>query len=236
MSDEFGWADQKLRDSKSDSDAVWEVMRGTGSRWEPFIKNNWDAARKVFLKKYQDSGFTIVSPEQFDGDAEASGITHKDKATIELKEVGYHSGNTSLILALHELVHWVSHPPDQGKDVTAGILLHHGLIEGLTQIVTEDILAAQKIRKSEQEIYVERVAIVNKMMDRFGFELFGKALFVGHYSELRDAFASDWGLETKTLAKLWMFADCNQRDHAIKLIEELNLAADERRKATKTRP
>ena len=222
----FYSADQKIGDSKTDSDEVWEVMKGTGSRWEPFIKHNYDTAHGAFLSKYKKHGFTIVSPARFDHDyadeKDAAGITFKGKSSIVLKEDGYHTNATSLIVALHELVHWVSHPAGQGHETTAIVLLGHDLNEGLAQVVVEDILEKQGIRKTEYKIYTDRVAIIRKMMERFGFELFGKALFYGHWSELRDEMSRVWSLSPVELKQLWTFAHANQSGEAIKCIDKLN--------------
>ncbi len=222
----FYAADQKVGDSKTDSDEVWEVMKGTGSRWEPFIKNNYQTARDAFLSKYKKHGFTIVSAAKFDHDyadeKEAAGITLKENSSIVLREDAYNSNATSLIVALHELVHWVSHPAGQGHETTSIVLLGHALNEGLTEVVVEDILEKQGIRKTQWEIYTDRVAIIRKMMETLGFELFGKALFYGHWSELRDAMVRVWALRTDELKQLWTFAHANQSGEAIRFINKLN--------------
>ena len=55
-------------------------------------------------------------------------------------------GKTKVGLALHEAVHLFSHPPGKSNTLRATVydLLGRGLIEGLTQMITDDILAEQK--------------------------------------------------------------------------------------------
>ena len=82
-----------------------------------------------------------------------------------------------MVLALHEMVHWVSHPPEQGHRLTAWLALDEGLIEGLTQVVTEDIFEDRGISQYWKAIYMEQVAIVRKLIERFGVQPFGEVLF-----------------------------------------------------------
>jgi hypothetical protein len=102
------------------------------------------------------------------------------------------------------MVHWVSHPPEQGHRLTAWLALDEGLIEGLTQVVTEDIFEDRGISQYWKAIYMEQVAIVRKLIERFGVQPFGELLFRGHPRALRpllDTYGGQGMQQIKTLAK-----------------------------------
>ena len=121
------------------------------------------------------------------------------------------------------MVHWVSHPPEQGHRLTAWLALDEGLIEGLTQVVTEDIFEDRGISQYWTSIYIERVAIVRKLIERFGVQPFGEVLFRGHPQALRpllDTYRGQGMQQIKTLAK------ANSFKKAIECIDNLNRAFD----------
>ena len=78
-------------------------------------------------------------------DSETMAYTDKVKPEMVFVEINRGGAETLVVSALHELVHWVSHPPLQGHRITAWGFLDDGLGEGLTQVVTEDIFEDQEL-------------------------------------------------------------------------------------------
>jgi len=79
--------------------------------------------------------------------ADTRGFVDRPNATIYLSEFPARNfDQTKAGLALHEAVHLFSHPPGKSKALRATVyaLLEQGLLEGLTQIITEDIQAARR--------------------------------------------------------------------------------------------
>ena len=103
--------------------------------------------------------------------------------------------------------------------------LGEGLLEGLTHVVTEDILNHQGIAPYTEHKYGDRVKIVRKLIEVFnpnGIRIFGKALFLGQSSELSplpQLFGSRGFDEIKNLATMH-----NSRK-AIECIDNLSKAS-----------
>jgi len=226
MGRNFSSASERISQIEDDFTGVCKVLAGR-SRWQEFIAPNIGPA----LKKYPGRTFNIVSAQTFGQrgglDAETQGLTDKVKPEIVFVEIFEHGGQTLMVYALHEMVHWVSHPPEQGHGLTTWPVLEGGLIEGLTQVVTEDIFEAQSISQYWKAIYSERVAIVRKLIERFGIQPFGEALFRGQYQSLKpllDVYGGQGMQQIKTLAK------ANNSRKAIECIDNLNRAFDARPK------
>jgi hypothetical protein len=89
---------------------------------------------------------------------------------------------TLLGAALHECVHLVSDPPEQkAKFSTAHAKLGEGLTEGLVELVTRDILTANRItlpgvRKLGHE---QRVQVVKYLVSQIRIPLLARVLFLG---------------------------------------------------------
>ncbi|MFN7998727.1 MAG: hypothetical protein U0Q18_34205 [Bryobacteraceae bacterium] len=155
------------------------------------------------------------------------GFTDKVKGEVVFKEVFKDSREALMVSALHEMVHWVSDPAGQGKQVTAMGFLERGLLEGLTQVVTEDLLQDQGIAPYSKPIYAERASIVRKLIDRIGIRPFGEALFGGRVQRLQPLLDT-YGYPA--LQKIRMFATMNNSQAAITCIENLNRAQDSKQK------
>jgi hypothetical protein len=222
MGQKFSTASERISQIEDDFTGVCEVLAGR-SRWQEFIRPNIGPA----LKKYFGRTFNIVSAQTFGQrgglDPETQGLTDKVKPEIVFVEIFEHEAQTLVVFALHEMVHWVSHPPEQGHRLTAWLALDEGLIEGLTQVVTEDIFEDQGISQYWKAIYSERVAIVRKLIERFGVQPFGEVLFRGHPQALQpllDTYGGQGMQQIKTLAK------ANNSRKAIECIDNLNRAFD----------
>jgi hypothetical protein len=172
---------------------VLEVLEGP-SRWRDYIRPNLAIARA----KISSKTFKIVSRGKFDevlaglGNPvpDAAGVTNKLAGEITMKEWGDDSSKTYLLAALHECVHWVSHPAEQGKPhSTAFATLGSGLLEGVVECVTEDILNAQGLTlpsdRSGMRGYTEGIAaIAREFLDHSSVPFYARALFQGNGDQL----------------------------------------------------
>lgn len=202
MGRKFGSASERVSVFEDDFIGVCQVLAGH-SRWQKFIGPNVDPA----IKKYARQTFNIVSMETFGRrgrlDAETMAYTDKVKPEMVFVEINKGGAETLAVSALHELVHWVSHPPLQGHRITAWGFLDDGLGEGLTQVVTEDIFEDQGITQYYKPVYSERVAVVRKLIERFDVGPFGDALFGGNVKSLQpllDTYGSEGMRQIITLA------------------------------------
>jgi len=202
MGRKFGSASERVSVFEDDFIGVCQLLAGR-SPWQKFIAPNVDPA----IKKYGRRTFNIVSAETFGRrgrlDAETMAYTDKVKPEMVFVEINKGGAETLAVSALHELVHWVSHPPLQGHRITAWGFLDDGLGEGLTQVVTEDIFAEQGITQYYKPVYGERAAVVRKLIERFDVGPFGDALFGGNVKALQpllDAFGAAGMRQISTLA------------------------------------
>lgn len=225
MGRKFSSASERISQIEDDFTGVCEALAGH-SRWQEFIRPNIGPA----LKKYSGRTFNVVSAQTFGQrgglDPDTQGLTDKIKPEIVFVEIWEHSAQTLVVNALHEMVHWVSHPPEQGAKITAWGVLGDGLGEGLTHVVTEDIFEDQRISQHWKAIYSERVAIVRKLIERFGIQPFGEALFRGRYQALKPLLDT-YGLGFNQIRTL---ANANNSRKAIECIDNLNRAFDAKQK------
>jgi hypothetical protein len=227
MARKFSSAGERISIYEDDFEGVCQILAGA-SRWRPYIAPNLAAALKAFGTRV----FQIVSAEDFVRnyalEAEDMGFTNKIRSQLVLKEIFKGGRETVMVSALHEMVHWVSHPAEQGKQVTVMGFLGRGLMEGLTHVVTEDLLQDQGITQYSKPIYAERVAIVRKLIERFKVELFGPALFQGHVNRLKPLLDTYGSAGFREISELATKKDDKK---AIACIDRLNRANDARKKA-----
>jgi hypothetical protein len=160
------------------------------SPWQSYILPN------LKIAKSSRWSFTILPISQF---VERTGQSRNvpgwtDKQTGEIimqdwsgSDSPSHTPWTYLSAVLHELVHLVSHPPNQGAPhSTAMQYLGTGLLEGLVEVVTEDILTAQHIALARGRMrgHQERVPIVRNLMETTGIPFFARVLFEGDGCQL----------------------------------------------------
>jgi len=221
MATKFSKAGERVSINEDDFDGVNQVLAGK-SRWQDFISPNVAPA----LKKYPGHTFNIVSAQVFGQtgglDSETMAFTDKVNAKIVFVEIFKGEAQTMVFAALHEMVHWVSHPTDQGKRITAWGALGDGLGEGLTQVITEDIFDGQGIAQYYKPVYADRASIVRKLIERFDISPFGEALFKGRPQALQpllDTYGSG-------LQKIKGLASANNSKEAIGVIDDLNRAFD----------
>jgi hypothetical protein len=212
---------------------VLAVLAGR-SRWREYITPNLEEA----LANIPGNAFQIVGSKQFTAvmervdesdDLESTpGVTLKDEGVIYLQEwFGINSQATFLGAALHETVHLVSHHAGRGpkKHSTAWNYLGQGLLEGLVEVVTEDILQAQGITLARPKWrgHTDRVTVMRQLLEVesvpfFSVPFFAKILFGGHFQhlvEMIDAYTADgW-------AKIKQLTTANHPQAALRKIAEM---------------
>jgi hypothetical protein len=166
------WVDQ------SDFSSVLDILAGR-SPWQSYILPN------LKIAKASRRSFSVLPENQFRErtklDVNDPGVTFKQTGDIIMLQWGA-AGRTYLSAVLHESVHLVSHPPNQGQPhSTAMAYLGEGLLEGLVEVVTEDILKAQSIALAPAKMrgHQERVPIVRELIKTAGIPIFARALFQG---------------------------------------------------------
>jgi hypothetical protein len=195
------YASAEDRVYQDDFKAVLKVLGGP-SRWRQYISPNLEVARA----NNRNDVFQIVDSKKFtevmralgeSGDVDQTpGVTDKKEGRIYLQEFfGINSRATFLGAALHETVHLISHPVGGGPrgQSTAWAYLGQGLLEGLVEVVTEDILRAQQItwasekkRGHKERARVMRYLIEKESVPVYSVPFFAKVLFGGQGQHLVD--------------------------------------------------
>jgi len=213
VSRKFKSAAETISTYEDDFKDVCAVLAGP-SLWQEYLRDNIPIALKAMPSRH----FQFVEAKEFEreGRKDTLGITNKITGEIKLLDISTNNaGFAAMGAALHELVHLVSHPAQQGKKITVYYALGEGLLEGLTHVVTEDILNKQGIATWSDHKYGDRVKIVRKLIDAFqpnGVRMFGKALFLGQSAELSplpQALGVRGFDEIKTLATMHNSAKAN---------------------------
>jgi hypothetical protein len=112
------------------------------------------------------------------------------------------SFSARLELALHEAVHLFGHPfiarVDEGTFQAA---YGTGFGEGATQVITEEIMAAQGISKyAHEKPYDEFTPPVRQFINTFSLDAFARAYFWGQTRQLTEAMESRWGPSWRNVA------------------------------------
>jgi hypothetical protein len=218
--------------TEKDAPHIFTILGGP-SPWQQFLKRNLDAHKRdlpatpmrivtdgEFARKY--NGIFGESPP-----ADAQGFVDRANATIYLREFPTRNFNqTKAGLALHEAVHLFSHPPGRSNRLraTAYGLLETGLLEGLTQIVTEDILAAQCIRplRSEWQAYKEYIPVARRFVEIFTPGVVADAYFNGSITPLVNAMTTRWTIDG--FRRVRQLANQKKTQQALQAIETLEQA------------
>jgi hypothetical protein len=218
-------------------EAVLAVLAGA-SRWQAYIRENLRVARQNLPRR----PFRIVSSKEFaqtmqalgdGGDiAHIPGVTDKRAGIITMQEYfGVNSRATYLGAALHEAVHLVSHPAGRGSKPhsTAFSILGEGLLEGLVECVTREILSAQGIAlaKPDKLGHQKRVPVARELIRKFSVPLFARLLFAGDFQQfltlMNHVYSPPGWVEIKQLTTT------DKPDSAIQRMNELS-AVEERRR------
>jgi hypothetical protein len=127
---------------------------------------------------------------------------------------------------LHEAVHLFSHSPGRSNQIrsTAFSFLGVGLLEGLTQVVTEDIQTKQGIRPMPErwQAYKDYTPIARLFIRCFTPAVVGDAYFGGNLTRLLRAIEQRWSFND--FRRLKALTDTKEKEKASRLIDSMERA------------
>ncbi len=213
---------------KSDFSDVLDVLTGP-SPWKEYIVPNLKTA------KASKRSFDVLEPSKFQTetgeDAHTPGVTHKIDGSIVMQEWG-RKETSYLSAVLHECVHWVSAPAQQGAEhSTAWDAMGMGILEGLVECITEDILTAQKISlpsNTNQRGHQKRVPIVRELLKTTSVPFFARPLFRGELTQF--CLVMEFTYSPIGFKHIKNFAGANATDMALKAIAEWRAREEDRRR------
>lgn len=218
--------------TEKDALQIFKILCGP-SPWQQYLRFNLNAhlqdlpkqpirivADGAFARRYRA---VVKKPVP----ADAQGFVDRRNATIYLKEFpAGNLGKSKVGLALHEAVHLFSHPPGKSNQLraTAYSFLGEGLLEGLTQIITEDIQTAQGIRplRVRWQAYKEYIPVARQVIRIFTPAVVGDAYFKGDVTKLLRVIEQRWTLAS--FQKVHMLTDQKETKQALQLIDSLEKA------------
>jgi hypothetical protein len=233
-------------------DEIWTIARGKGTKWETSIsQQNWETARKCFLAN--KGNVKLLSQTDFDqkyadlkekgADGNVAGVTNKPEHSIYLRadKDDPRDTSTTMFYALHEIIHWLSFPPNQGNTSAIKAVLRTGLTEALVSVVVDELLQGEKyrmdepsngvvgasIRDQDRKSYSNIMPVVSTMISQFGRPLLGGALFSTTWPDLAHAIQKQWNILPTSrdfvtaMTPLWTAANNSQGDEAIKQLKAL---------------
>jgi hypothetical protein len=217
--------------TESDAGHILTILGGP-SPWQQYLQPNLAAYRKTLPAKplrICDASEFVRGYSRIFGESppvNAQGFVDRRNGIMVLKE--FPSGNrgkTKVGLALHEAVHLFSHPPGKSNQLRATSygMLDRGLIEGITQVVTEDILAQQGISplRERWQVYESLTPIARRFMNSFS-PMVAEAYFNGRLRPLINAIQGRWTV--RGLQRVIALANQQQTIPALDLIGALNQA------------
>lgn len=213
--------------TENDAPHILTILGGP-SPWQHFLQHNLAAhkndlpARPMrivtdgeFARRYRG---VFGKPPPTD----AQGFVDRRNATIVLREFPQRNFNQSKAgLALHEAVHLFSHPPGRSNRLRATVygLLEEGLLEGLTQIITEDIQAAQCIRplRTDWQAYKQYIPVARRFLQVFTPAVVAEAYFNGIVNPLINAITQRW--TTEAFQRIRQLTNQKKTQQALQAIE-----------------
>jgi SAM-dependent methyltransferase len=232
-----GYRSGEDRIYEEDFEAVLAVLAGP-SPWQEDIRESLRIARHNLPRR----AFRIVNSDEFvrtmralgeSGDmTHIPGVTDKRAGIITMQEFfGKNSHQTFLGAALHEAVHLVSHPPGRsGKQhSTAWGILGEGLLEGLVECVTRDILSAQRIALARPSLlgHQQRVPVARALLRSLSVPLLARVLFGGDFQQFLMVMNHTYSPAGWVEIKMWTTA--NEPVRAIQRMSELSAIEEQRR-------
>jgi hypothetical protein len=159
--------------------------------------------------------------------ADAQGFVDRRNAIIYLNEFPARNwGKSKVGLALHEAVHLFSHPPGKSNQLrgTAYNYLGAGLLEGVTQVITEDIQTTQGIlpMRDRWQSYKEYVSVARQFIRIFTPAVVGDAYFKGGLAKLHVLIEQRWSLAS--FGRVKMLTNQKQTTQALQFIDSLEKA------------
>ena len=218
--------------TEADAPHIFTILGGP-SPWQHYLQRNLATYKRTlparpmriviggqFARAYRDV-FGQPPP------ADAQGFVDRRNGTIFLREFPRRNFNqTKVGLALHEAVHLFSHPPGRSNRLRATVyaLLEEGLLEGLTQMITEDILTTQCIRplRSDWQAYKEYVPVARRFTQVFTPAVVADAYFNGTVTPLINAVTRRWTVEG--FRRIRQLTNQKKTEEALQVIEALERA------------
>jgi hypothetical protein len=188
--------------------------------------------------------FRIVSSKEFaetmkalgrGGDiAHTAGVTDKSTGIITMQEFfGGNSRATFLGAALHETVHLVSHPAGRGRTQhsTAWHILGEGLLEGLVECITRDILSDQRIAlvRPDRLGHQKRVPVARDLLRNVSVPLLARVLFAGDFQQF--VMVMNHTYSPAGWAEIKRLTTANDYARAIQRMSELHSSEEQRHNA-----
>jgi len=178
--------------TEKDALQIFTILCGP-SPWQQYLRDNLNAhlqnlpKQPIRIVTDLDAKYRAVFGTPLPKDVQ--GFVDRRNATIYLKEFPARNWDKSKVgLALHEAVHLFSHPPGRSNLFRATVygFLGSGLIEGLTQVITEDIQTEQGIRAlpDKWQVYKEYVPVAREFIRIFTPPVVGDAYFKGELPKL----------------------------------------------------
>jgi len=237
----FGSAERDI--TEGDARQILRILCGP-SPWQPYLQSNLRAHLKDLPSKpvriVMAGDFANKYTGIFGGTApkDAQGFVDRKNAIMYLKEFPAGSrAKSKLGLALHEAVHLFSHPAGRSRLLrsTAYAFLGEGLLEGLTQAITEDIQKAQGIRPMREnwQAYKEYVPVAREICRIFTRTALGDAYFNGNLNNLFQAILHRWGHDQ--FRKVQALTNRKKTDDALQLARSLENAYAKRPKVSELR-
>jgi hypothetical protein len=145
--------------------------------------------------------------------------------------------HTRLEYALHECVHLFAHPhaPTQQECPRPCIGAFQaefgtGFGEGLTQVITEDIMASQGISLNPHDRpYEDFAAVMRAVVPVFGIDAMARAYFFGDVASLRASMEARWG--ANNLRAVTLHTDAGSKKRVLDWIPILEAAYQRRMEA-----
>jgi hypothetical protein len=231
--------EERIREE--DFESVLTVLAGP-SPWQQYIRANLRITRQHLPRrpfrvvKYAELAETMRALGDEQNIGHIPGVTDKRTGTIIMQEwFGVNSNATFLGAALHETVHLVSHPANQGRAHSTGFsILGEGLLEGMVECVTLDILKAQRITLAREKWrgHIQRVPVAVALLRSLSVSLLARVLFGGDFQQfvltMHHIYSRQGWEEIKQLTTE------NKPQQAIRRMSELR-ASQEQQRATQLR-
>ncbi|HEY5141467.1 MAG TPA: thioredoxin domain-containing protein [Methylococcales bacterium] len=218
--------------TENDAPQIFRILSGP-SPWQQDLQRNLDAHKNDLPRQ----PMRIVTQGEFTNkyttifrkspSADVQGFVDRRNATIYLKEFpAGNVGKSKVGLALHEAVHLFSHPPGRSNQLRANAysFLGVGLLEGLTQVITEDIQTKQSIDplRERWQAYQEYVPVTREFIRIFTPAVIGDAYFKGELTKLLRAIEQRW--THASFVRVRMLTDRKEKKQALQLINSLEKA------------
>jgi hypothetical protein len=144
---------------------------------------------------------------------------------------------TRLEYAIHEFVHLFAHPQTTTEQQcpppcvgTFQRTFGFGFGEGLTQVITEDLMEAQGISRYRDRPYEDFVTVVREVIKVFGRDALARAYFFGEVQSLRASMEARWGMNWRAIA---IYTTKGDKKRALTQIQQLEEAHRQKEEAAR---